>query len=40
VGFTVPSVFLVGYGLDMDQKFRYLPGIHQLLPRDGEENAL
>ena len=24
-GFTVPDVFVVGYGLDLDQKFRYLP---------------
>jgi hypoxanthine phosphoribosyltransferase len=36
VGFAVPPVFLVGYGLDMDQKFRYLPGIHQVLSQDGE----
>lgn len=28
LGFTVPDRFLVGYGLDMDQKFRNLPAIY------------
>jgi len=27
LGFTVPDRFLVGYGLDMDQKYRQLPAI-------------
>jgi len=27
LGFTVPNKFLVGYGLDWDEKFRYLPHI-------------
>jgi hypoxanthine phosphoribosyltransferase len=28
VGFTVPDKFVVGYGLDFDNRFRYLPDIH------------
>ena len=27
LGFTVPDRFLVGYGLDWDEKYRYLPDI-------------
>ncbi len=27
VGFTVPDAFVVGYGLDYDEKFRYLPDL-------------
>ena len=27
LGFTVPNKFLVGYGLDANQKFRNLPDI-------------
>ncbi len=30
VGFVVPPVFLVGYGLDAAEKFRYLPYITEL----------
>ena len=27
VGFTVPDSFVVGYGLDLDEKFRHLPDL-------------
>ncbi len=29
-GFTVPDIFLVGYGLDYNEKYRNLPDIHVL----------
>lgn len=32
VGFTVPDAFVVGYGLDYDQKYRNLPCIGVLRP--------
>ena len=29
VGFRIPDVFVVGYGLDVDERYRNLPGIHR-----------
>lgn len=29
-GFTVPDYFLVGYGLDLAEEYRYLPGVYRL----------
>ena len=29
VGFEIPPDFVVGYGLDYDQKFRHLPAIYR-----------
>ena len=34
LGFTVPDKFVVGYGLDFDNKFRYLPDIYTIETRD------
>jgi len=28
LGFTVPDCFVVGYGLDLDQQYRYLPDVY------------
>ncbi len=37
LGFTVPDKFIVGYGLDFDNKFRYLPDIYAMETSDAEE---
>jgi hypoxanthine phosphoribosyltransferase len=31
-GLTVPDRFIVGYGIDFDEKYRYLPGIYTVEP--------
>ncbi len=32
IGFDISHGFLVGYGLDFDEQYRYLPGIYHLNP--------
>jgi hypoxanthine phosphoribosyltransferase len=36
VGFSIPDEFVVGYGLDYDEKYRNLPYIAQLR-NEGDE---
>jgi hypoxanthine phosphoribosyltransferase len=36
IGFTVDDHFVVGYGLDLDDHHRALPGVHVLEPDGGE----
>jgi hypoxanthine phosphoribosyltransferase len=28
VGFTIPNHFVVGYGMDLDEQYRGLPGVY------------
>jgi hypoxanthine phosphoribosyltransferase len=37
LGFEVPAGFLVGYGLDYDEKYRYLPDICTLEMKDASD---
>lgn len=39
VGFTIPDAFVVGYGLDLDEKYRYLPDVCVLRDIVGEGEA-
>jgi hypoxanthine phosphoribosyltransferase len=32
VGFTIPDEFFVGYGFDLDERYRNLPDLHLLRP--------
>jgi hypoxanthine phosphoribosyltransferase len=36
VGFTVPDEFFVGYGFDLDERYRNLPDIHFARPQAAE----
>jgi hypoxanthine phosphoribosyltransferase len=35
VGFTVPDELFVGYGFDLEERYRNLPDLHVLRPREG-----
>ena len=37
VGFTIPDRFVIGYGLDLDQKYRNLPEIQCIINHTSEE---
>ena len=36
VGFTIPSAFVVGYGLDIGERYRNLAGVHVYLGQPGD----
>jgi hypoxanthine phosphoribosyltransferase len=35
VGFKIPSEFVVGYGLDVDERYRNLRSVHVYRPQSG-----
>jgi tRNA(Ile)-lysidine synthase len=37
VGFHIPASFVVGYGLDVAERYRNLPGVHLYVGSDGED---
>jgi tRNA(Ile)-lysidine synthase len=38
VGFHIPASFVVGYGLDVAERYRNLPGVHLYVGSDDKEN--
>ena len=36
VGFHIPASFVVGYGLDVGERYRNLPGVHLYVGPDGD----
>ena len=34
IGFEIPNDYVVGYGLDMNQKLRHLPGIYKFINKE------
>jgi hypothetical protein len=40
VGFEVPDVFVVGYGIDFAGAYRNLPDIHALMPEGDRQPSL
>ena len=39
VGFTIPPEFVVGYGLDVDERYRNLAGVHRYTPVLGAQGG-
>jgi len=37
IGFHIPASFVVGYGLDVAERYRNLPGVHLYVGSDGKE---
>lgn len=37
VGFAIPDVFVVGYGMDLGEEYRCLPGVYAVVFEEGEK---